>query len=74
MQEAWADHFNPSHDTVVDCVIMALVWNVVRPDKLLSSSVWTRMLKQHESNSSDKQLDEQKSMSAEKTSLSSLGI
>ena len=32
------------------------------------------MLKQHESNSSDKQLDEQKSMSAEKTSLSSLGI
>ena len=26
MQEAWADHFNPTFVTVVDGVIIALVW------------------------------------------------
>ena len=26
VQEAWADHFNPSLETVVDGVIIALVW------------------------------------------------
>ena len=74
VQEAWADHLNPTLETVVDGVIIALVWECGSPRhfafffRLGEHAEATRI------HQFDKLLDGPKSMFAQKTLWSSLEI